>query len=681
MAIRIRKSAILFQNKPMETNRELDIARYIVEKTTDNLFLTGKAGTGKTTFLRDIKRYTKKKHVVLAPTGVAAVNAGAMTIHSFFQFGFGPYVKGVSEPEPNFNMRKQKLNLIRSLELMIIDEISMVRADLLDHINDELQRIRRNYQPFGGVQMVMIGDLQQLPPVANGEEGMILNRHYESLYFFGCKALQNSDYYCIELKKVYRQTEQHFIDMLNRARTGELTLQDIDELNHRYAPSFHPTASDNYIRLVTHNRQADEINERELMALNSQEFSFEASVSKEFPSDMFPTSQSLRLRKGAQVMFIKNDPEKAFVNGTLGVVDSVDAEQISVRISGTDNVVNVEPMDWENIRYRLNEKTNTIEAEVKGTFKQYPLKNAWAITIHKSQGLTFDRAIIDVSKAFSSGQAYVALSRCRSLQGVVLSSKVTVSNFITDSIVDDYMAGAVQDIDGLAENIGYEYFDYDRSVSKEPAVKAKRTKVPAEVVNHNVYEAIKRWRHGVSQAIGKPAFCIFSDRTMTEIANSLPETVEELLAVKGIGPAKTELYGEAIIAVVRDSRASDSISVIKPTDSDVKETAARAKKEPKDSKIPTQQITFNLFKEGKTVAEIAKERSLAETTILGHLSKFVADGLIDVHQLVSDEVISKIAAYRRSHPEIAGLKEIHQYFNETISYGEIKFAMAYLERL
>lgn len=665
----------------METNRELDIARFIVEKTNSNLFLTGKAGTGKTTFLRDVKRYTMKKHVVLAPTGVAAVNAGAMTIHSFFQFGFGPYVKGVSEPEPNFNMRKQKLELIRNLEMIIIDEISMVRADLLDHINDELQRIRKNNQPFGGVQMVMIGDLQQLPPVANGMEGDILNRHYESLYFFGCKALQNSDYFCIELKKVYRQTEQYFIDMLNRARIGELTMQDIDELNSRYAPSFQPSSTDNYIRLVTHNKQADEINERELSALNSQEFSFEASVSKDFPSDMFPTSQSLKLRKGAQVMFIKNDPEKAFVNGTLGVVESINAEQINVRISGTDDVVNVEPMAWENIRYKLNEETNTIEAEVKGSFKQYPLKPAWAITIHKSQGLTFDRAIIDVSKAFSSGQAYVALSRCRSLQGVIFSSKVTASNFITDSIVDDYMNGAVQDIDVLAENIDYEYFDYDRSVSNESEVAVRKAKGPVEVINHNVYEAIRRWRYGVSQTIGKPAFCVFSDRTMAEIANCLPDTIAELLAVNGMGPAKVELYGEDVLAVIRNSRTSENTRVTTVAEPEIKERIKREPKEPKTPKIPTWQISFDLYKEGKTVTEIAQERSLTESTILGHLGRYVEAGQLDVHQFVSDDVIAKVASYKRTHPEIAGLKEIFEYFNETISYGEIRLALAYIESL
>lgn len=640
----------------METNRELDIARFIVEKTNSNLFLTGKAGTGKTTFLRDVKRYTKKKHVVLAPTGVAAVNAGAMTIHSFFQFGFGPYVKGISEPKPNFNLNKQKLELIRNLDMIIIDEISMVRADLLDHISDELQRIRKNFQPFGGVQMVMIGDLQQLPPVVNSVEGDILNRHYKSLYFFGCKALQNSDYYCIELKNVYRQTEQHFIDLLNRARTGELCVQDIDELNRRCSPSFRPSSTDNYIRLVTHNKQAYEINESELSALSSQEFSFEASVSKDFPTDMFPTNQSLRLREGAQVMFIKNDPEKHFVNGTLGVVDSIDEEQISVRVSGTDDIVYVEPMEWENIRYKLNEETNTIETEVKGSFRQYPLKPAWAITIHKSQGLTFDRAIIDVSKAFSSGQAYVALSRCRSLEGVIFSSRVTASNFITDSVVDDYMKRVFQDIDVLVKNIGYEYFDYERSDSRESEAGTKRAKGLIELVNQNVYEAIKRWRYDVSQTIGKPAFCVFSDRTMAEIADYLPETTAELLSVNGMGAAKVEKYGDDILLVVRNSRTAESF------------------------RIPTWQISFDLYKAGKTVPEIAQERGLAETTILGHLAKYIETDQLDIHQFVSDDVIEKVANYKHTHPEIASLKEIFVYYNKTIPYSEIRLVLSYIDR-
>lgn len=318
-----------------DRNFEIELARFIVEKTRRSLFLTGKAGTGKTTFLRDITRHTKKKHIVLAPTGVAAVNAGAMTIHSFFQFGLGAYVPGVVAPQTGYLIRKAKLDLIRNLDLIIIDEISMVRADLLDHIDAELRRIRRSYLPFGGVQLLMIGDLQQLPPIAHGEEEMILRQHYKSLYFFDCKALQNLEYSCIELKNVYRQNDSHFVDILNRARIGRLTPEDIDELNTRYQPRFMPRPEDNYIRLVTHNRMVQNVNEGEMTKLDGDEYAFDAKVTGTFPAESFPTAERLVLKKGAQVMFIKNDPDKRFINGTLGEVCYLWKDKIMVRIADT----------------------------------------------------------------------------------------------------------------------------------------------------------------------------------------------------------------------------------------------------------------------------------------------------------------------------------------------------------
>jgi len=662
----------------METNKELDIARFIVEKTDCNLFLTGKAGTGKTTFLRDVKRFTSKKHIVLAPTGVAAVNAGGMTIHSFFQFGFGPYVKGVYEPEPNYHINKQKLELIRSLELIIIDEISMVRADLLDHINDELQRIRRNVEPFGGVQLLMIGDLQQLPPIAAGSEGEILGTRYPSMYFFDSFALRNSDYHCIELKSVYRQTDQLFIEILNRARVGQLTKEDISQLNSRYIPMFTPRQGENYIRLVTHNDQADVINNNELAKIQDNQYIFDATVSSGFPKDSFPTSEHLELKRNAQVMFIKNDPEKRFVNGSLGVVESVNGQNVNVKLSDTGEIVEVKPVAWESIRYKLNEETKNIEAEVKGTFRQYPLKTAWAITIHKSQGLTFDKAEIDVHKAFSPGQAYVALSRCRSLDGIVLNSPVTNSVFITDGVVEDYMRGAVQDIDALADNIGYEYFDYDRSVPEEKiAVKSGKKNEPIEVINKNVFEALKAWRLNVSRENNLPAYCIIADKTMASISNLLPESNDELLCAYGMGAVKIEKYGNDILTVVRDSRNVDNTKVVVDNND---ESKAQYRKEPRTAKIPTWEITYQLFREGKSVAEIAQERSLVESTILSHLSRYVASGEIDVHLFISDDCLNKVKAYKRAHPDVTALKDIFEYYNETIPYVDIRMALAYIDK-
>ena len=668
----------------MSQNRELDIARFIVEKTDSNIFLTGKAGTGKTTFLKDVKKYTKKNHIVLAPTGVAAVNAGAMTIHSFFQFGFGPYVKGISEPEGNYMMRREKRELIKSLELIIIDEISMVRADVLDHINDELQRIRRNSEPFGGVQLLMIGDLQQLPPITPDNELEILKPHYDSMYFFDSKSLRNSDYYCIELKSVYRQTDQRFIDILNRVRTGDVTHSDLDELNSHHVADFRPAQGDNYIQLVTHNRMADAINQREMAALSADTFMFDAKVTGTFPEDAFPTSRQLEIKKGAQVMFVKNDPDKRFINGMLGEVEEVSDDSIRVRLSGKDNIVKVEPTAWENIRYHMNEETHKIESTKIGSFMQYPIKPAWAITIHKSQGLTFDKAVIDAHEAFSPGQAYVALSRCRSLDGMVLSEKLTQRAIITDSIVDEYMNGAVQDIDALARNINFEPFDYDRT-TKETTV-AKNANGHVTVVNTNVFDALKEWRTQVASVAGVPAYVVMYDRTLAELANALPENTSELDSIHGLGPVKIEKYGQALLDVIHSSRnASNSRfdSIAKETEAPILEPVKKKKEnKEKEKKEKTWVITYKMYKEGKTVMQIAQERSLTETTILGHLARYVESGDIDVHKLVSNDVIEKVSAYMSSRNGGAvAIKEVFEYFNETISYGDIRLVLSHLNSM
>lgn len=461
-------------------NFELDVARFIVEKTDMSLFLTGKAGTGKTTFLREVVRYTKKKCIVLAPTGIAAVNAGAMTIHSFFQFGLGPFVQGVIEPKSDFRINKSKLELIRHLQLLIIDEVSMVRADLMDHIDVELRRIRRNSKPFGGVQLLMIGDLQQLPPIAHGGEDELLRQYYKTLYFFSSSALKSMKYSCIELKNVYRQTDGHFIDILNHARNCTLTSQDISDLNARYIPGFSPKPEDGYIRLMTHNRQVDYINAAEMEKLDSKPYTFVAAVTGTFPEESYPTANSLTLKKGAQVMFIKNDPERRFINGTLGEVKSIDKNSIAVRLAESGTIIDVEPMEWQNIRYQFDEESKEISSKQIGRFKQYPLKAAWAITVHKSQGLTFDKAIIDVHAAFSPGQAYVALSRCRTLDGLVLSSPVSASVFMKDNAVDAYMNYISRPVEELAFSSCYEYFEYEKKPEPEEVAPVKKVKVNQE---------------------------------------------------------------------------------------------------------------------------------------------------------------------------------------------------------
>lgn len=558
-------------------NFELNVARFIVEKTDMSLFLTGKAGTGKTTFLRDVVRHTKKKCIVLAPTGIAAVNAGAMTIHSFFQFGLGPFVKGVIEPKSDFRINKSKLELIRNLQLLIIDEVSMVRADLMDHIDVELRRIRRNSKPFGGVQLLMIGDLQQLPPIAHGGEDELLRQYYKTLYFFSSAALKSMKYSCIELKTVYRQTDGHFINILNHARECTLTNQDISDLNTRYIPDFSPRPEDGYIRLMTHNRQVDYINATEMAKLDSHPFTFEAAVTGTFPEESYPTANSLTLKKGAQVMFIKNDPDRRFINGTLGEIRSIDKNCIAVRLAESGKTIEVEPMEWQNIRYQFDDETKEISSKQIGRFKQYPLKAAWAITVHKSQGLTFDKAIIDVHAAFSPGQAYVALSRCRTLEGLVLSSPVSASVFMKDKAVDAYMNYIYCPVQELAFSSCYEYFEYEKkpeseAVDSEEKVNVKKVNaerinteksdaekpaVPAKIPDTALARELRSWRYERANEIDKPAFVVFSNAALAGIAHLRPTTLTELLKVPGVGPAKVNAYGEEIIGIVRSHLEDD----------------------------------------------------------------------------------------------------------------------------
>lgn len=574
-------------------NFELDVARFIVEKTDMSLFLTGKAGTGKTTFLREVVRYTKKKCIVLAPTGIAAVNAGAMTIHSFFQFGLGPFVQGVIEPKSDFRINKSKLELIRHLQLLIIDEVSMVRADLMDHIDVELRRIRRNSKPFGGVQLLMIGDLQQLPPIAHGGEDELLRQYYKTLYFFSSAALKSMKYSCIELKNVYRQTDRHFIDILNHARNCTLTSQDISDLNARYVPGFSPKPEDGYIRLMTHNRQVDYVNETELEKLDSKPYTFVAAVTGTFPEESYPTADSLTLKKGAQVMFIKNDPERRFINGTLGEVKSIDKNSIAVRLAESGAIIDVEPVEWQNIRYQFDEESKEISSKQIGRFKQYPLKAAWAITVHKSQGLTFDKAIIDVHAAFSPGQAYVALSRCRTLDGLVLSSPVSASVFMRDNAVDAYMNYISRPVEELAFSSCYEYFEYEKKPESEEVAPVKKVKVNQEK------------------------------------------------------PKKVN------------------------------------KEEPRDDtgkKLSTFECSYRLYNQGNTIEQIAEKRGLNQSTIEGHLARFVASGDIDVHEFVDGDTLKKVEAYCMEHPEEKALKPIFEHFDAKIPYGVLRMAIAAIRK-
>lgn len=418
-------------------NPQIELARKVIETTNSHLFLTGKAGTGKTTFLRRLRSNLPKRMAVLAPTGIAAINAEGMTIHSFFQLSFAPYVPGQSNELFLNKMTKQKKKLIQSLDLLVIDEISMVRADLLDEVDESLRRIRHNSTPFGGIQLLLIGDLQQLSPVVKEDEWRLISQYYDTPYFFSSRALKSTDYITIELEKVYRQSDTYFLSLLAAVRSGQRDASLLNALNQRYIPHFVPEESDGYIRLVTHNRQAQEVNEAELEKLPGKAYTYHAEIVNKFPELSYPTDETLTLKEGAQVMFVKNDTNHQYVNGTIGHIVSIDKRGFQVETNEEEpKLIHVEKETWENTRYAIDEKTKEITQVVEGKFIQYPVKLAWAITIHKSQGLTFDRVMIDAALSFAHGQTYVALSRCRTLEGIVLSSPIPPQAIISDPHIE-----------------------------------------------------------------------------------------------------------------------------------------------------------------------------------------------------------------------------------------------------
>lgn len=445
-----------------ETKEPVDISNSIFQKavafvndTEENIFLTGRAGTGKTTFLKYIKDNTQKQCAIVAPTGVAAINAGGETIHSFLQLPFGPFVPGsmggfgrqAEDTQDkhsllaNLRLRDTKLKLLRKLDLLIIDEVSMVRCDMVDSIDLVLRHVRKNWsQPFGGVQVLFIGDLYQLPPVVKDEEWYILRNYYTSPYFFSAKVLEQTPPLYIELKKIYRQKEQVFIDILNRIRGGDAQQRDIEVLNEKYNPE--PQKEEGYIILCTHNHIADDINQQALERIDTPLNKFEGAITGEFSNKNLPAEEMLHLKKGAQVMFLKNDMQtpRRYYNGKIATVSQVNSSGIYVTFPEcpTMEPLQVEKETWKNMRYTLNPQTGQIEEEESGSFTQYPLRLAWAITVHKSQGLTLDKVVVDLNQSFAPGQVYVALSRCTSMDGLVLRSQLHMNNVMTDSRVIEF---------------------------------------------------------------------------------------------------------------------------------------------------------------------------------------------------------------------------------------------------
>ncbi|MGP1447191.1 MAG: helix-turn-helix domain-containing protein [Candidatus Limimorpha sp.] len=437
-------------------NRKLEFVEELVYNTDSHIFLTGKAGTGKTTFLKDLAAKTYKRLVIVAPTGVAAINAGGVTIHSFFQLPFGPLLPEMpqtflGQSSNSFSTRslasqfqkinRTKLKIMRSLDLLVIDEISMVRADVLDAIDTVLRRARRSEKPFGGVQLLMIGDVHQLAPIAKADEWELLAPFYESVYFFSSLVLKKTPYICVELEHIYRQHDEHFIGLLNQVRCNRLDAVAVETLNSRYQPGFDPDDTEGFITLTTHNYQADTINETQLAEIKNKPIVFNATVSGTFPESSYPTKERLELKIGAHVMFVKNDPspEKRYFNGKIGVLVGFDKESGELAVRCDDDTFPVKEVEWQNFEYSLNPENNEIVENEIGSFKQVPLRLAWAITIHKSQGLTFDKVVIDAGRAFAHGQVYVALSRCTALEGLVLKTPIAPYALKSDHDVEGFV--------------------------------------------------------------------------------------------------------------------------------------------------------------------------------------------------------------------------------------------------
>jgi GTPase SAR1 family protein len=820
------------------TNQDLQLAFDFVQYTNRNIFLTGKAGTGKTTFLRDLKKSSPKRMIIVAPTGVAAINAGGVTIHSFFQLPFHPYIPTLYLPgnyrggqydqaDPaGYKMSREKINIIRSLDLLIIDEISMVRADTLDAIDSVLRRYKTRHLPFGGVQMLMIGDLQQLAPVVKEEDKEIIDKYYDSSFFFGSRTLKSTDYVTIELKHIYRQDDQAFIELLNKIRDNQVDQEVLAELNKRYIPEFNPDSGGGYITLTTHNNQARAINDSKLQKLSGRTHSFSAIIKNEFPELSYPNASELILKGGAQVMFVKNDlsGEKLFFNGKIGKVVSFEDDIIVVKCPDDDFPIRVEMAEWQNMKYTLDEETREIEETVIGTFTQYPLRLAWAITIHKSQGLTFDRAVIDASAAFAHGQVYVALSRCRSLNGLVLSSRINQRSIIDNPHISDFTNDLVKNQPGqsqLAESkkayhrqLLSELFDFtfilrnlyyclkvvnehnesilgnpremlentltrikadlvevsekfhpqlngllndeidaesniplqDRvkkaavffSVKLETALKvilagfsvetdsktvrksvseaverlrkegvtklaclnavrsgftiskfleakaksaidipsvkshtAKNVDDTSGIIQHPaLFKQLKDWRNEKAKEMDLPHYMILPQKTMVSLANFLPQSLPALYLIKGMGKKKSAVFGEEILDII--------ISYCREEKIEPPEVTLTRKEIPKKIKVETKKISYDLFKEGKSLSQIAEERGLSITTIEGHLAHYVGTGEIPVTEFVSLETVVLIASHVDGSDDFK-IGPVKESLGDRVSWSEIRFVINHLK--
>lgn len=735
----------------------------LVNQTNRNIFLTGKAGTGKTTLLHKIINTCYKNTVVVAPTGIAALNAGGVTIHSMFQLPFASFLPTLSNPpivneflrfenrfslRKHFQMHKNKQQVIRNMELLIVDEVSMLRADVLDAMDYMLQFIRKDKRPFGGVQVLFIGDLLQLPPVVKQEEWEVLKHYYKGMYFFQSEVITQNPLLYVELETIYRQTDKLFISILNHLRENQLTSEDIKQLERYVQPDFPKKHLKDYITLTTHNAKADAMNQREMSKLSSPLFSYEADIVDDFPEYLYPIEKVIQLKEGARVMFIKNDisGEHLFFNGKMGTVVSLSEGEITVKLDG-GRVINVERYEWENVRYKLNETTKDIEEERLGSFTQYPLRLAWAITIHKSQGLTFEKAILDLASVFASGQAYVAFSRLRSLDGLILLSSVSANGINNNGEVIGYAENKASEkevqtacytgkTEFLQENI-LNTFQWNTLLEEWVL---HRNSYSGEIGNKNLY---KDWASQqlvrvqelvtVSEKFIKQLKTLFNNATdvqhifervakgityftplleqlwyevllvegkisnqkkvkqffteLKELDNSLSETLKKLFRLEQMiqlaqsdQPFDKEKIHSAKLETLYTELTGKINNILKNEKLFIGEYPLSKDDKPKKEKRSTYDITLQLWKEGKTVAEIAKERTLSQATIYSHIAKCIEQDKIAITEVLPEETINELNTIFKENEELTTLKSLYEKTEERYSWDELRLFRAYLTK-
>ncbi|MFT6333539.1 MAG: hypothetical protein ACJATI_000266 [Halioglobus sp.] len=704
-----------------ERNIERELAENFILYTDRNVFLTGKAGTGKTTLLQDILSKTSKKTAVVAPTGVAAINAGGMTIHSMFQLPTKSFTPDneVVDQEIFVNrinlatlqrIRTERKRLFQELELLIIDEISMVRADLLDAIDFTLRRMRGSQEPFGGVQLLVIGDLYQLAPIVKDYVWPTLNKYYETPFFFSSIAWQYSNALTFELNKIYRQEDESFIQILNNIRNGIKDENDIDRLNQNFN---HKLEASETITLTTHNRKADAINQTELNRLDAQKFELEAKVKGQFNESSYPTNEKIVLKKGAQVMFLRNHTDGLYYNGKIGVVQGNTDEGVKVFCKGDHETILVEPIEWKNTRYKLNEASGEIEPEEVGSFEQYPLKLAWAVTVHKSQGLTFDKAIVDLEDTFAPGQLYVALSRCRSLEGLTLSSRIKEANIIVDARVKSYyeISTIPENAEALLEKAKYEFedkklrrsFDFnkinDHLNAWEETVRASDLPEKATIIKmiralqkkgtemqkialsfeNQLHKFMISEEDTTDQIIDRcqKGIHYFTNEVHTLMVTTMedhrraykikPRTRKYIREVEGVishlWKYSETLYGLMYreIELHPEKPKYKRIVLFNPDKKDVK---------PKREKGETQKTTLEMWEEGKTLEEICKLRSLKLGTIQTHMSKWIKEGKVDIAPFMDMKKVESVWKTIEDNPDKTSA-ELREIYPDSLEYSEL----------